>query len=241
MDKRLKKAKILLTCKVLDNPNFLLSKHQITQYDTKYKTLNHGTFYKYVRKSINVLSDSKTYDEDNRNKIPFGLTIPAMKCMDHSDNAYVQEAIKYVDRHFHQNIGYGYDHHMIYPIDHKTSKLWLRDFIRNKFDKFGTYQDAILRNHNFIFHSIISPMMNIGLLNPKFVIDEIMKYYNSHKSEISINNLEGFIRQIAGWREYQRYIYHTNYDKIKQSNGFNHTNKNAGQLVQWYHRNTTCR
>ena len=71
-----------------------------------------------------------------------------------------------------------------------------------RYSNFGEYQDAIMMNEDFLFHSVISPMFNIGLLNPDYIIKELTK----HKGKI--NNYEGFLRQVIGWREYQRYCYY---------------------------------
>lgn len=99
----------------------------------------------------------------------------------------------------------------------------LKHFLKHKFDNYETYQDAIVDNNGFMFHSTISPMLNICLLNPDYVVDEVTKYHKKHK--IKMNNYKGFIRQILGWREYQRYCYLYAYEELVTPNYFKHKNK----------------
>ena len=110
------------------------------------------------------------------------------------------EAIKYVEKNFPKN--YGNTENFIYPIKHSTVKRWLTHFIKNKFNKFGDYQDFIRQGESYMFHSVLSSSINIGLINPEQIIKIIMK----HKSKIPLNSFEGYIRQLF-WREYQRYCY----------------------------------
>ena len=88
-----------------------------------------------------------------------------------------------------------------------------------------------------MFHANISPMMNIGLINPDYVVDEITEYYNKNK-KVGINNYEGFIRQIIGWREYQRYCYLYAYKELTKPNYFGHKNK---LNKKWYDGTTGIR
>ena len=106
---------------------------------------------------------------------------------------------------------------LMYPYTHSQSIKWLRNFIRSRFKEFGDYEDAILENEDFLNHSVLSPMLNNGLLTPKTIIDEILKY----KDSIPINSLEGFIRQIIGWREFIRGVYLFKGTQQRNSNFFN--------------------
>ena len=103
-------------------------------------------------------------------------------------------------KNFSEN--YGNVENFIFPVSHKVTKKWLDDFIEHRFKNFGAYEDAICTDNNFLFHSLLSSLINIGLINPIEIIKEIEKV----KSKIEMNNYEGFIRQLF-WREYQRYCY----------------------------------
>ncbi len=117
------------------------------------------------------------------------------------------------------------------PTTHKDSIKWLDYFIAKKFNLFGDYEDAVDTNNNFLFHSALSPMINLGLITPELIIERIKKVEN----RIKINSYEGYIRQIIGWREFIRGIYQ-NYDKILEENNFF---KHKNSLTQKWYDGTT--
>ena len=96
----------------------------------------------------------------------------------------------------------------------------LNRFIEQSFEYFGTYQDAVLHKESYMFHSILSSSINIGLLNPSDIISSISKI----KNKIPINSYEAYVRQLF-WREYQRYNYIYNRKKIETSQLFEFKNK----------------
>ena len=119
-------------------------------------------------------------------------------------------------------------YNFIYPINHKDAKIWLKRFLQERFTNFGIYEDAVSKNNPFLFHSVLSPMMNIGLLTDTEVIKVTMKYQN----KVPINSFEGFSRQIRGWRNYIYATYLLVGDKMSKSNFFNHTNK-LNKEIMW--------
>jgi deoxyribodipyrimidine photolyase-related protein len=122
-----------------------------------------------------------------------------------------------------------------FPVSHIESMKWLHKFIKERLDNFGTYQDAIRKDEGFeyrsLFHSLIAPMLNIGLISPNQIIEEVMKV----KGKYGMNNIEGFLRQIIGWREYQRYCYLHYYDQMTKANVF----KNNRKLTSAWYNGTT--
>ena len=191
----------------------------------------HKNFYDFVKDKLGILEKTKSYDMDNRNAIPKDLKIPDLP--NDKQYKYEKEAKDYIEKLFPKN--YGNTDNLIYPITHSDSKRWFTNFMKNRLDKYGTYQDAILEENGFTFHSIISPMMNCGLLNPDYVIDEITEYFNKNKKKVGMNNYEGFVRQVIGWREYQRYCYLFAYDDLVSKNIF----KNNRKLnSKWYNGTT---
>lgn len=217
------------TIQVHPTPNFLTPLEDLEKYAEGKKKFFHHNFYEWQKKRMNILSGIKSYDTENREGYPRKneLTVPKLSPNFNLNNKYVKEAKKYVDNNFGEN--YGNVNDFIYPITHKTSELWFKYFLKNKFDKFGKYQDAIGIDEPFMFHSVITPMLNIGLLDPQWIIDECQKYYSQNK--ISINNYEGYIRQIIGWREYSRMLYLFKYKEMKNSNYFNNVKK---LTTKWY-------
>ena len=87
----------------------------------------------------------------------------------------------------------------------KQPKNWLNDFLKNRFFEFGDYEDAIVQKELILNHSLLSPMINSGLLTPSYVVNELNDY--ATKKNIPINSFEGIIRQIIGWREFIRGVY----------------------------------
>jgi len=94
-----------------------------------------------------------------------------------------------------------------------------------------------MKDDIFMYHSVISPMLNIGLLDPKKIINLTLEYYQKNKSDIPIASLEGYIRQIAGWREFQRSLYVFKYKDIVQSNSPNN-NRKFKDIAKWYNGET---
>ena len=222
LQKRLDKYTKNKEITILDNPNFLVTTEVLDKYHEKKNNKNkyfHKNFYDFMKDELDILKGTKSYDNDNRNPLPKDTKIPDIPKKKKSK--YEIEAIKYIDKLFPKN--YGDSEDLLFPVDHKEAKKWLKHFLKHKFDNYGTYQDAIVDNNGFMFHSTISPMLNIGLLNPDYVVDEVTKYHKKHK--IKMNNYEGFIRQILGWREYQRYCYLYAYEELVTPNYFKHKNK----------------
>ncbi len=212
---------------ILDTPLFLLSNDNMKEYEKekgKSKTFFHKHFYEWQLKNdpggIKVPYIKKSYDEENRKPPGKQLKVPTFigDKVNDNDSKYVKEAKKYVDKNFKSN--YGDVENFFFPITHKTSNKWLKDFVKVRLKNFGTYQDAILQNEPFMFHSLLSSMINIGLLPPSEVLEEVINYYEKNKKEVKINNYEGFVRQLIGWREYERMLYVLDYDNLTSSNYF---------------------
>lgn len=228
--------------KILHNPLFLLKVDELEDIYTSSKgKFTHQSFYEKSKKILSsnfpkLKSFTKTYDTQNRKKLPINQKIPKTNLSINSSNKYVKEAEKYVTTQFSRKIGETEtfeNQRLIFPINHTQSKKWFQSFLKYKFSHFGDYQDAISSTNPFLFHSTISPMLNVGLLTPDYVLKETFKYISLHP--VKPNNVEGFIRQIIGWREYQRYTYIFAYSQMKHANTFKHTKKLS---VSFYSGNT---
>ena len=200
--------KIIPTCH--ESPMFLNDTKDLNEYFSNQKRMFQTDFYKFQRKKRNYLIDNKqqpiggkwSFDDENRLKYPKGKVPPSVKMP--KTNKYSEEAHKYVEKHFSDNIG-ELNANINYPLTFEDSKIWLNEFFEKRFSEFGHFEDAILVDSNFMQHSVLSPMLNTGLLTPKFIVDEAIKF--AHNNQIPINSLEGFIRQIVGWREFIRGVY----------------------------------
>jgi deoxyribodipyrimidine photolyase-related protein len=119
-------------------------------------------------------------------------------------DAYYLEAKIYVEKHFSNHLG-SLTEHTLYPTNFISTNNWLQQFFEQRFMEFGTYEDAIVAENSILNHSVLTPMLNVGLITPKQIIDACLLY--SEENNIPINSTEGFIRQITGWREFIRGVY----------------------------------
>ena len=92
-----------------------------------------------------------------------------------------------------------------YPTNHEEAEVWLNQFLAIRFKEFGPFEDAVVKEYSILHHSLLSPLINCGLLSPLDVIESSMRFYR--EKNIPINSCEGFIRQIIGWREFIRGVY----------------------------------
>jgi deoxyribodipyrimidine photolyase-related protein len=173
--------------------------------------------------------------------MPIGLDVPELPKVK-AGQVHIAEAVKYIKGHKKWSKHPGGTHldNQLFPLTHEESRRWLDRFLAERFALFGKYQDSIAVSkdgepRNFLFHSCISPMLNIGLLTPREVIDRVVEFRKAHTEKIPMAAYEGFIRQIIGWREYQRYIYVTIGDKIRKMNHFG----NQRRLTHAWYDGTT--
>jgi deoxyribodipyrimidine photolyase-related protein len=170
-----------------------------------------------------------SYDELNRKKLPQSISIPKIKRILETQNT--QEIKKIISKLFDSHPGSTENFNI--PTTRKQALSWLDDFLKNKFFLFGDYEDAISKKGHILFHSLLSPLLNIGLLTPDEVIDKAIKFAKTKK--IQINNVEGFVRQIIGWREFIKNVYDYHDDNMKKSNFWGHKLK---LKKSWYDGST---
>jgi deoxyribodipyrimidine photolyase-related protein len=190
-------------------PNFLNTLADVKTYFDKKKTYFQTGFYTEQRKKRNILLDATggpeggqwTYDADNRMKFPKKEKAPLLHI--EPETVLVKEAKAYVAKNFPDN--YGAATRFIYPVDFAGAEKWLADFFKQRFQHFGIYEDAIVAKENFLHHSVLSPLLNIGLLEPGQIITAAIEA--AAENNVPLNSLEGFIRQILGWREFIRIVY----------------------------------
>ena len=208
----------------LESPKFLNNHENWLEYKKQYpKRLFMNDFYILQRKRLNLFIDKNgnstfekwSLDELNRKKIPKTQTVPPRtKTYSSIHEADVKFAI---DKYFGDN--YCEYSKLYYPINHTQAIEHLEDFGTHYFSQFGDYEDAISNRDHFLFHSTISPLLNNGLLTPQEVINWVLEQKN-----IPDNSIEGFIRQIIGWREWVNQLYWNVYDEdINKYNFFKHT------------------
>jgi deoxyribodipyrimidine photolyase-related protein len=226
-------TKLSTKVKILNSPNFMTNIENLNKYFIKNKNSDkffHHGFYNFQLKLHNIPYIKKSYDTENRNAIPKNTKLPKTNNKINNkikNNKYVKDSIEFVNKRFSNN--YGDTDNFYLPITHTDAKKWFNDFLKIKMKNFAEFQDAIIPEEPFLFHSVISAVLNIGLLNPDYIINTVISVYEN--KQISIQDYEAFIRQIIGWREYQRFIYVFLQDKIINKNHFGNTNKLS---KHWY-------
>ena len=207
---------------IYNSPLFLNAKEDLaTFFRNDKKKYHQTTFYTEQRKKRNILieADGKpkggkwTFDTENRKKYPAKKTPPAIQFPD--VDAYYEEAKKYVATHFSNHLG-SLTEYALYPTNFETTKAWLNQFFEQRFMEFGVYEDAIIAENSILNHSVLTPMLNVGLIRPKEIIDACLLY--ADKNNVPINSTEGFVRQIIGWREFIRGIYESRGSEERTSN-----------------------
>lgn len=211
---------------IIDSPGFITTKRQFKQYNDEAKKPFMHTFYQQQRKGLEILVEKDgsplhgkwSFDEDNRKKLPKNISVPDQPTSHPSD--HTKDIIKLVNELFPDHPGS--TENFLWATTRRQVLFLLNDFLKERFENFGPYEDAIDHKEVFIFHSILSPYINMGLITPDEVIDKALEYHQENNTHFP--SVEGFVRQIIGWREFMRGIYHE-YDDELNTNHFNHKRK----------------
>ena len=205
----------------IPTPLFLNTKKDLDTYFLRRDRFSQADFYIQQRKTRNILMDEQekpvggkwSFDKENRLKYPKKKSAPSLWTP--KKNEYHTEAESYVDKYFSDNYGSIKDSNF-FPVTHEDSEKWLECFLVERFSEFGAYEDAIVAGETFLNHSVLTPMLNIGLLTPQKVVSDVLNF--ASENNVPLNSLEGFIRQIVGWREFIRGVYVFAGSKIRSSN-----------------------
>ena len=211
--------RISSTCKENDisinfyeNPLFINKEDELLPFfSTTKKKFFQTPFYKNQRNKLNILLDKEkkplggkwTFDDMNRKKFPKNKNTPVIDYSEIKSKNYI-DSRKYISQYFPKNNG-ELGENQLYPTDFKSAKIWFNNFLNSRFNEFGIYEDAVLIKESIINHSVLSPLINSGLLDPKYILNTSLDFYK--KNNIPLNSSEGFIRQIIGWREFIRGVY----------------------------------
>ena len=213
----------------LPSPMFLNSKEDLSVFFRRDKKKYHQTtFYTDQRKKRNILMDSDgkpmggkwTFDTENRKKYPAKKIPPAIHFPE--TDSYFDEATSYVETHFSHHLG-DLTAYSLYPTGFEETSAWLDQFFEHRFSEFGVYEDAIVAENSILNHSVLTPMLNVGLITPKEVVNRCLRY--AEVNDVPLNSTEGFVRQIIGWREFIRGIYESRGSEERTTNFWNFKKK----------------
>lgn len=224
-----------ITYEVHPNQQFITSPSSFDEWYDSQKQPLMESFYRWQRKRTSILMQSGkpvggawNYDAENRKPLPKKpVTIPPLPSLKHDKN--VQAVIALVEKLFDTNPG---DASLFWlPTDFEAADTWLESFINTKLVQFGDYEDASKEGEPFLFHSVLSPLLNCGLLSPDTAVKAVLQAYNNGSAPL--NAAEGFVRQIIGWREYMHGMY-MRMPELMNANYFGFTK----ELEAWWYDET---
>lgn len=227
-------------CDSLDIPtrafgteHFLSDRQFLSDFFKGKKTFLMETFYRQMRKDFDILMDGKdpvegkwNFDADNRSALKDKRLLRKPKL--HPKK--VSEIIKMIESVGVKTIGSIDEKAFSWPTSRQECLEVLDYFCENLLVHFGDYQDALTTWDPFLFHSRLSFAMNSKMLSPLEVVQKVERHWKGNQSVISISQVEGFIRQIIGWREYMRGIYWAKMPDFAEMNFFGHDRK----LPDWF-------
>ncbi len=226
-------AKLKITYSTCDTEHFFSQRDELGTFFKGKKSFLMESFYRYMRKKHNILMDGDNpltgqwnYDSDNRKKLP-ATHKPVAPYLLQND---VHDIVDELNTTTVKTIGTIDAYNFVWPINRQQSLNLLRFFVQECLPLFGTYQDAMTTNEWSLYHSRLSFSLNTKMISPAEVIEAAIAEWQSRNTEILYNQLEGFVRQIIGWREYMRGIYWHKMPEYASLNYFEHNEP----LPQWY-------
>jgi len=219
---------------IRDDDHFYCSHQEFRQWAADKKELRLEYFYRLMRKTHHILVDSDgnpeggqwNFDQDNRkpypSKGPGIIKSPAL----FKPDLLTKEVLEYVHATYPTHPG-SLDHFQ-WPVTRAHALAALDYFVKHRLRNFGVFQDAMWTDTPFGWHSILSSSLNLKLLNPREVIRAVLRAWKKYSLDLS--TVEGFIRQILGWREFVRGMYYLDMPKMAQENYYDHQRA----LPKWY-------
>ena len=203
-----------------------------TFYEGK-KTYVMESFYRHMRKKHDILMNADqpmggkwNYDKSNRNKWKGDTPIPSYKLFKNK----VDDVVNDIEKSDIKTMGSFETKTFPYPITREQGLEQLKYFCEELLIHFGDFQDAMHTDQVYLFHSRLSFAMNLKLISPRDVVQTTLNYYHKHSDTIEISQIEGFVRQIIGWREYMRGMYWALMPDYKSLNKL----KNKNKLADFY-------
>ncbi|WP_298844076.1 cryptochrome/photolyase family protein [uncultured Roseobacter sp.] len=212
-----------LRVRILQDTRFIASHSDFETWAEGRKQLRMEYFYRDMRRKTGLLmegekpaGDKWNYDHDNRKPAPDEVDFSGP--MQFTPDEVTEDVLELVEARFGDHFGDLRPFH--FATTRGEARRALAHFIKNALPKFGDFQDAMLNDNRFLYHAVISPYLNIGLLDPLEVCEAAAEAWKA--GDVPINAAEGFIRQIIGWREYVRGIYFLEGPDYPARNGLGH-------------------
>ncbi len=237
LDRQLEGAasRLPVPVKVTDTEHFLTRREDLKKFFQDKKRFLMESFYRQMRKKHTVLLERNgtpmgsawNFDKDNRNPYDGAVSLPPAMVFQND----VSDIVEMIARSGVKTMGQIEPKRFIWPIKRKQALEQLHEFFRERLPHFGTYQDSMTTKSWSLFHSRLSFALNTKMLHPMEVIRAAVGRARSRSGKkVGIEQLEGFVRQILGWREYMRGVYWALMPRYQGLNYFEH----KGTLPDFY-------
>lgn len=217
-----------------EDDHFFCTHQEFVAWADGKKELRLEYFYRLMRKTHHILIDADgnpeggqwNFDQDNRK--PYPKKGPGLidGPLIFPPDEITQEVVQFIEKTYPNHPGSL--KYFQWPVDREQALEALEYFVEYRLRNFGVYQDAMWVDTPFGWHSIVSCALNLKLLNPREVIDAVLVVWKKYSLDLS--TVEGFIRQILGWREFVRGMYYLDMPKMAQDNHYQHQRT----LPEWY-------
>jgi len=215
------------------SPMFLTSRESFAGFAADRKQLRMASFYRdeRIRQGLLLEGDDEplggrwSLDEENRKKLPKQVDPPVIRPPDAT--RHVADVKALVAEHFAAHPGNAED--FWWPTTREQALAWLDQFVDERLERFGPYEDAMTTRSSTVFHSAISPVLNMGLITPGEVVDKVLAAFEG--CDLPLESVEGFVRQVIGWREFIRGVYRERSSDMESGNFFDHR---RGMTDSWY-------
>ncbi len=210
-----------------DTEHFLTTRYEMRDFFKGKKNYLMESFYRSMRKKYHILIDNGepqggkwNFDAENRKKFDRKVNVPTPLTFKNK----VKELVEVIKKFNIHTIGRIDIENFEWCVTRQEALQLLDFFIKRCLKHFGTYQDAMDTHFPYLFHSRLSFAMNVKLLSPLEVVQAAINHWEKNQNEIQISQIEGFVRQIIGWREYMRGAYWANMPQYASLNFFEHQN-----------------
>jgi len=206
--------------------HFYCQPKEFEEYADGKKELRLEFFYRWLRKKHDILIDTDggptggdwNFDKENRESFKKEGPGSGLRPRQFRPDEVTKQVIEMVEKRFGDHPGSL--EHFDLPVTRKEALAKLRNFIKHLLPNFGTYEDAMWTDETYLYHSHLSACLNMKLLNPRECVEKAIEAYEN--GEAPINSVEGFVRQILGWREFIRCLYWSKMPEYETLNYFDH-------------------
>jgi deoxyribodipyrimidine photolyase-related protein len=235
LDEQLKNicSRLTIETGTADTEHFLTERLDVKNFFGDKKRYLMESFYRHMREKLHILMQEDkplgnrwNFDADNRKKYDGKVPLEPPILYNHDVSALKAMVDKMGVKYF-GNVDAA---HLVWPLSRQEALQSLAYFCDNLLPSFGTYEDAMLQDHISLFHSRMSFAQNVKMISPVEIVSKVLSHYEKNQDKITLAQVEGYIRQVVGWREFMRGVYWAHMPGYEEMNFFNHTT----EIPHWY-------